>query len=135
MKLVRSSILLLFLSGWIQACAPALHMDRSYALAYGEQLKYRAQGFRNEVLQFEGVLEDSRCPTGANCIQAGRALVQLGAGDTTFVLQEGQDFILGKHRMLLQSLMPYPQATDTQARRAEDYRIVLIPGKASGRAN
>jgi hypothetical protein len=134
MKLVRSSILLLFLSGWIQACAPALHLDREYTLAYGEVMKYRTQGFRKEILQFQWVVEDSRCPTGVNCIQAGRALVQLSMGDSSFVLQEGQSRVYGKRSLLLQSLKPYPNAADTQPLGPERYRISFMLGKAESSA-
>lgn len=131
----RTVILLLFLAVWLPACAPALRSDHAYTLAYGNELKFRTQAFRKEVLHFQGVTEDSRCPTGANCIQAGRALVQLGVGDSSFVLEEGQGIVHGRCSIFLQSVLPYPNVADTQAARQSQYRINLILVKADSRAH
>ncbi len=134
MKLVRSAVFIFLFTCLMQACAPALRMDREYTLAYGEAMKYRTQCFRKEILQFQWVVEDSRCPTGVNCIQAGRALVQLRMGDSSYVLQEGQSRVYGKRSLLLQSLKPYPNAADTQPLGPERYRISFMLGKAESSA-
>lgn len=134
MKLVHTAVFLLLISGLIQACAPALRLDREHTLAYGEGVKYRSQGFRKEILQFQWVVEDSRCPRGVNCIQAGRALVQLRMGDSSYVLQEGQSQLHGKHMIIFKSLLPYPNATDTQPLGPEQYRVSFLLGKAESSA-
>lgn len=135
MKFVNTVVSLLLISGLIQACAPALRSDRAYTLAYGEEMKYRHQGFRKEMVQFQSVLEDSRCPIGVNCIQAGRALVQLRMGDSSYVLQEGQSQLHGKHMIIFKSLLPYPNATDTQPLGPEQYRISFLLEKAESSAH
>jgi len=125
MRIIRPAIFLVVFSGFMHACAPALRMNRDYQLHYGEQMKYRTEGFRKEVILFEGVVEDSRCPTGVQCIQAGRALVQLAAGDSTWVMQEGETSKYKNRQILLKSLLPYPNARDTVPPGPENYRIVL----------
>ena len=134
MKLVHTAVFLLLISALIQACAPALRLDREHTLTYGEGVKYRTQGFRKEILQFQWVVEDSRCPRGVNCIQAGRALVQLRMGDSSYVLQEGQSQLHGKRMIILKSLVPYPNATDTQPLGPAQYRISFLLEKAESSA-
>jgi len=123
MRVIRSALYLVVFSGFIQACAPALRMERDYQLYYGEQMKYRIQGFQKEVIRFEGVVEDSRCPDGVNCVQAGRALIRLNLGDSSIVIQEGQSRLLGKHRLFMLMLYPHPNAGDTQPPVLENYMI------------
>jgi hypothetical protein len=134
MRMSRFAIFLAVFSFMIQACAPALHSDHEYTLAYGEGMKYRTRGFSKEILQFQWVVEDSRCPAGANCIQAGRARVQLSMGDSSYVLQEGQSQLHGKRMIILKSLLPYPNATDTQPLGPAQYRISFLLEKAESSA-
>jgi hypothetical protein len=72
-------------------------------------------------VQFERVLEDSRCPEGARCMWAGRALAQLtvsdGAGQQSFeVVLNGVNRLddpaaaaFGPYLISLVDLTPYPE--------------------------
>lgn len=125
MKSAGSGFLVVVICALLPSCAPALRPDRDYTLAYGERKEFRFKGLKKDTLQFQWVVEDSRCPTGVQCIQAGRALVQLAAGDSTWVMQEGETRTYKNRQILLKSLLPYPNARDTVPPGPESYRIVL----------
>ena len=60
----------------IAACtsSTAPTAERAFELQLGHQTAVAGTPF---LITFAGVIEDSRCPTGALCIQAGRAEVEL----------------------------------------------------------
>lgn len=75
-------------------------------------------------IDFVEVVEDSRCPTGAECITAGTVTVRiktasgtLDTGDTTLILEAGQTEPtvkkLSKFSAVFISLEPYPVAGET----------------------
>ncbi len=88
---------------------------------------------------FTAVKEDSRCPKEVNCIQAGRAVVELSvtAGKETSVLQlvlEGSGVAspgktLGAYTYSLQKLDPWPVAGKKTA--DGDYSATLLVEKAA----
>ena len=51
-------------------------LDEPFKLAYGQTADIRGEGLS---LTFSEVSEDSRCPTGATCITAGRAAIVVKA--------------------------------------------------------
>lgn len=72
-------------------------------------------------LAFDSVLEDSRCPTGVQCIWAGRAVVRITAMGTytrpqQFLLSTDslpdkgyvKTVVFNGYRIQLQALTPYP---------------------------
>ncbi|NUN99932.1 MAG: hypothetical protein HUU01_04880 [Saprospiraceae bacterium] len=83
---------------------------------------------------FTAVKEDSRCPKEVNCIQAGRAVVELAvtAGEETTTLQlvlEGSGAAspgktAGSYTFNLQKLDPWPVAGKTTA--PADYIATLL---------
>ncbi len=87
---------------------------------------------RGATVTFVRVTEDSRCPTGVNCVWEGDAAVELrvqagAAAPATVQLHTNDRFdreaTAGGLRLRLESLEPYPQADRAIA--AGDYRIVL----------
>lgn len=81
-------------------------------------------------LTFERVVEDSRCPLGVMCIQAGTARVALrareGGRDVPFTMTlgpTGADTTVGAWRIALQSLDPVRRQHDSIA--PADYRLQL----------
>lgn len=86
------------------------------------------------VLRFVRVVEDSRCPTGVDCVWAGRAVVELGVrrGDAAEALVELDLSQVERARHALAgtdlavtatALEPHPQAD--QAIRPEERRLRL----------
>ena len=82
---------------------------------------------------FETVLEDSRCPKGANCVWAGDATVRIrieapGVPAVTHTLHTNDGFqrevIQGNWRIQLSSLMPEP--TTDGPPRSDEYRATLL---------
>ncbi|WP_412060781.1 hypothetical protein [Rubrivirga sp. IMCC45206] len=83
-------------------------------------------------LRFVEVVEDSRCPEGVDCIQAGRAQIRLAIGADQAVLSvpharmgddETATAVLDGLTVTLQSLDPYPGSAAAQA--GEPVRAVL----------
>jgi hypothetical protein len=125
MKSAFHAFLFVGLCALIPSCAQALRLNQDYTLAYGERMEFRIKGLKKDTLQFQWVVEDSRCPEGVQCVQAGRALVQLAAGDSSWVMQEGEERIYKNRKIRLKSLLPYPNAADTVPPGPDNYRIVL----------
>ena len=106
-----------------------------FILPYGGEVSLQDGKVR---LRFDQVLEDSRCPEGAQCIWAGQVRAQLhawadGAAAETFELitstaKQAPDNAHTYHgyRIELLAVDPYPQSpADPQARLPADYRLTL----------
>ena len=95
------------------APAPAASAEESFELHPGE--KATAAG-GELVVTFVDVLEDSRCPKGEQCIQAGRArlsfeAVRRGGDAVRFELVTSTDdseAVVGGYRIVFRGLEPYP---------------------------
>ncbi|WP_412069908.1 hypothetical protein [Rubrivirga sp. IMCC43871] len=83
-------------------------------------------------LRFVEVVEDSRCPEGVQCVQAGRARIRVAIGADDAVLSvphelmrdgETATAVLDGLTVTLQSLDPYPGSAAAQA--GEPVRAVL----------
>jgi hypothetical protein len=116
---------LLFIAAtWLLgSCAPELvhsGVGTPFSLRYGgKSIVQDAQNNSALNIQFEAVEEDSRCPEGAQCFWAGRAVVRLSVNGTTLKVTEGMipDSLqpaFGNYRFMMQSLEPYPKASDMQ---------------------
>ena len=90
--------------------------DQEINVKFGETKTASASGFR---VSFVKVLEDSRCPKGANCIWAGRARIQVmleaksGAAITVELATIGgddQSVDMAGYRIHLVKLDPHPSA-------------------------
>jgi hypothetical protein len=105
--------LLLLFFGSIEVMA---QRDEEINVKVGETKTASASGFR---VNFVEVLEDSRCPKGANCIWAGRARIQImleaksGAPITVELATIGgddQSVDMAGYRIHLVKLDPHPSA-------------------------
>lgn len=83
-------------------------------------------------LTFEGVSEDSRCPTGVTCVWEGDAAVRIrveepGGEPATYTLHTsdrfGREAVHGSIRVRLISVAPHPTADGPV--KAEDYRVTF----------
>jgi hypothetical protein len=89
------------------------------------------------VVAFTGVLEDSRCPEGAQCIQAGRARITLRVSDATGLAREvtlvtssdatARDTAFGRTIQLL-SLLPAPAVGVPLVQGDYSARLVVMRG-------
>ena len=96
-----------------------VNLDEPFNLALNETAELEADGTRITLL---GILEDSRCPTGVNCIWAGRAVAEFmleNSGEKrieTLTDNPGNDpnlsthFNAFGHGVQLLQVMPYPAA-------------------------
>ena len=87
-------------------------------------------------VNFSEVIEDSRCPTGVECIWAGRAKVKIEVSDDGMTVDHqfltfGEDseniiFQVDGYRLRGMTLSPYPSAKDRGER---DYSLLVIKEK------
>ena len=111
----------------VQGAAPEREPGRPFEMKPGETVTVR--GVR---ITFDGVTEDSRCPTGAQCVWAGDAAA-------AFALEKSPDAVrLTLHTsgrfqqqaefdglvVRLEDVKPYPKLGQTIAR--ADYRATLL---------
>lgn len=54
--------------------AKGAKLGREFKLKFGQKIGFREEGLQ---IEFKSVPEDSRCPRGVECIQAGRARIRL----------------------------------------------------------
>jgi hypothetical protein len=76
MNLVIISILSLFLMGWMpQSCdTQEVALSHEFKLKAGQEVLVKEAGIR---VSLDEVLEDSRCPTGVQCIWAGNGKIRV----------------------------------------------------------
>lgn len=86
MNFVILSVLFLFLTGWMQQSCETKEagLNREFKLKVGQEMKVAEAGIK---VGLNYVVEDSRCPTGVNCVWAGNAKVSVklskAKGDTS----------------------------------------------------
>jgi len=110
--------------------------DEPFSLAFGKRVRLAGGNTR---ARFTAVVEDSRCPTGVQCIQAGRARVSLevARGSRPPVsIELGTDpeastASAGGVTWELQAVAPYPEAG--RERRTADYVLTLVAHPLRGR--
>jgi hypothetical protein len=102
--------------------------DEPFALAFGRRVRVERSDTR---ARFVALVEDSRCPTGVQCIQAGRARVRLEVtrGSSTVGIELGTDgeasfASAGGVTWELQAVAPYPAAG--RAHRPSSYVLTLV---------
>jgi hypothetical protein len=126
------------ISLFLVSCAPELvhsGIGAPFSLRYGgKSIVQDAQNGTSLNLLFESVEEDSRCPEGANCFWAGRAVIRLDVNGTPIQVTEGMlpdsvQPVFGNYRFTLQSLEPYPKVSDVQSserKKQKAYRARLL---------
>jgi len=110
--------------------------DVPFSLAYGQRVRLEGGNTR---ARFAALVEDSRCPTGVQCIQAGRARVRLEVARGSrapAAVELGTDpeaslASAGGVTWELQAVSPYPAAG--HERRTRDYVLTLVAHPQRGR--
>lgn len=133
----QATILFLLLPLVLGSCAPEMihtSVGTPFSLRIGGKAEVQdAQSGTPVSIAFESVEEDSRCPEGANCIWAGRAVVRLTVNGSPVKVTEGMipdsaQPVWGNYRFVMQSLEPYPKASDVQLserKKEKSYRARL----------
>lgn len=100
----------------------------AFALRVGEVAEVAETGVR---VRFDGVRQDSRCPSGVQCVWSGDAEVALrittAAGSTDVLLHTNIDprtANVAGHVLRLEELRPYPAQTSTIP--ASEYVVSLM---------
>lgn len=123
-------LLALLLAALLSACAPA---TASQALPATVEVNYGEETVVNNLtLRFNTVIEDSRCPADAICIQAGQARISVSMTvngqrellELTNVPDGGQPVEFQGYRISLQDLQPYPLAS--QPTNPEAYQATIL---------
>jgi hypothetical protein len=96
---------------------PSVPLNQQFTLAPGEMATVQDTGLR---VQFLGVMNDSRCPADALCIQGGDALVNIrvtDGGRNEYELHTGDEsqasITHNGHRISLVQVQPYPFSSRT----------------------
>ena len=121
----------LFVVLWAADCnrgPTEVSLDQEFELAIGESARVAGTG---QVVRFEAVPSDSRCPTDVTCVWAGNALVLVRVlgphADSLLELNttlEPKSGSAGGLRVELRALNPAPRSNEPPAGRA--YRAQLL---------
>lgn len=76
------------------------------------------------------VVEDSRCPTGVQCVWEGRVRMALRLGETAVTLAADSSFAANGLVVRLDSVTPYPASTSRNA--VPEYRAFVTVVKEAG---
>lgn len=109
-------------------------LDIPFELQWQQEAVIESEGIN---IRFISFIEDSRCPSDVQCIQAGTATIMLSievngqdAGQPTLVIGDGEDKAsaqFGQYVVRLVGLEPYPVSTVETGR--EDYVAGLVVSK------
>lgn len=113
--IMKTLILALVVMCGMTAVASA---QKPVALRHGQQ---KTVGNTRLIIKFVSVVEDSRCPTGANCIWAGNAKIKILVKDPKGRSQEfelnsnlgDKTVLFGGYEIGMTKLVPHPTAEAT----------------------
>lgn len=144
MKLILISLMLLAMNCPGQDSNQAsnrpreIPLDQEFELKIGQEANIKSERLK---VKFVSVLEDSRCPKGVNCIQAGQGRVALQVTTpnkksetvelSTDLPKQEREF--GGYQVKLVSLNPYPKM-DNPVKPAE-YVLILNVSKNHSSGN
>ena len=111
-------------------------LDQAFSLKVGETVTVAGE---NLMLRFDAVLEDSRCPKDALCVQAGQARIaaqaqQLGKSTATLELilnpaMNANRAMYEGYEIQLTRLDPYPEASDGGTA-VDEYEAAFVVNRA-----
>ena len=108
------------------ATAPTASLDADFVLAPGQSAAIESTG---TTVQFQKVVQDSRCPTNVQCVRAGEAIVRItvksssGTKDYDLDSDKREPVHHDDLTIALVKVTPYPATNRPIA--AEDYRATF----------
>ena len=123
----RSLVVLCLLAAAACAASPSsstgVPLGSEFTLNPGESALMQSTDLR---VVFLGVVNDSRCPADAICVQAGDAVVALRVGTAEVQLRSASapESVVGIYRVRVTRVEPYPFASQPIA--PADYRVTLV---------
>lgn len=134
MSFFVSLFLFFSMAGWGEPSnkVKRVSLGKEFTIKVGEQVVIKEAGLK---ISFSAVVEDSRCPTGVNCIWAGNGKINIKVSKTgkkAAAVQlntgaEPQHLSYGEYDIKLVGLNPYPKQ-DAPVKRG-DYVATLIVSK------
>ncbi|MET0534056.1 MAG: hypothetical protein ABW171_07510 [Steroidobacter sp.] len=136
---MKSHLVTLLLIATLAGCqstgAPDAHvasLNQEIPLAPGEHAAFSQQRLD---LEFIRVIEDSRCPSDANCVWAGEVKLQVAtrlnaAAAEQHEITSARPATVGAFRIVVVQVQP--EKISTREIPAEDYRVTLKVEPASG---
>lgn len=129
-KLLLISFLLFLITGFAHGSGSQkrVHVQREFGLNADSEVLVKEAGLK---LRFTGLVEDSRCPEGVDCIWAGNGKISLTVKrgkhkSVSFELNtmtEPKSFTYENYEITLVKLAPYPKKDITIKR--QDYVATL----------
>jgi hypothetical protein len=116
-------ILLLLFSCQSSDSSTSPEIGESFTISYQDSIMVKKPEWN---LKFAEVLEDSRCPEGAQCPWAGNAKIRLTINGQNIELNSYSDpkqAAVDDYQITLEALSPYPKQNETIAKEA--YRAKL----------
>ena len=117
---------------WVANCSRGpteVSLNQEFELLVGETARVTGTG---QLVRFEAVPADSRCPTDVTCVWAGNALVRVRVqGQETDSLLELNTTLepktgrVGEVRVELRGLEPAPRSTEPPAERRYRARLLV----------
>ena len=106
--------------------------NREFSIRVGREVVVKNERVR---IAFSSVVEDSRCPTGEDCIWAGNAriAIKISVPDNDPVQIELNTDIeprrasFSKYDITIVGLSPYPKSNSSIDKRAYTARLILTP--------
>lgn len=130
MKMTLASIVVaasLLLAPSCSERVPSFGLNQEFDIPFGQRVNV-IDGSNSFGIQFTDLIEESRCPTGYQCVWAGRALVELMMDSTNaFTLsteQQSDSAVYQDYIVELRAVSPYPEAGHTVDE--EKYEVTLV---------
>ena len=131
MNVVIPSLALLIIIGWTYqpTGVKEVQLNREFDLKVGQEGLIKAEGLR---IEFNSVIEDSRCPAGVTCIWAGNAKISVNLikgknRSAAIELNTGLEpthHAYSGYEVRLVKLNPYPKADENIDKK--DYVATLL---------
>ena len=136
MKQICLLLVLVLLMPLLSACSSSLKasLDNQFTLTPGQSARITSEGMD---IKFIGETQDSRCPTGVECIWAGQVICDIeltkdgNKNQVTLTESAGSGLTTGytfQNYKITFAVSPYPVAGKTIAK--SDYRLSLTVRKS-----
>jgi hypothetical protein len=107
------------------SAVPDVALGEEFVLAAGQSASAGPDAL---TVQFERVVEDSRCPSDARCIQAGQVVSAIVVSGSRAYVKPGDSVPSGRYRARLLGVLPYPSSASAIDPAQYRARFVVVRG-------